>query len=289
MPRSGRSKKGQEPAPRPQLTVALADAQEMVQRRFQEADQLADQLRSAATDAAVDAWWRDYRVWDDFNRRWLAQIDASGVLAGEYARVMPSLISLGTRDTIMQRKQRAEDELNQQRTRLRSIATGLPLYGSSAPEGAGEAVVRDLDGRPQVFVVHGHDKAVREAVARTIERVGLEAVLLREKPNQGRTLLEKLIDHAVPAKYAVVILTGDDLGGAKAATQQSPRARQNVVFEFGLFVGLLGRDKVCVLYEQGVELPSDVQGIAHYPLDDAEAWRTSLVDEMAAGGLPVRR
>ena len=42
------------------------------------------------------------------------------------------------------------------------------------------------------------------------------------------------------------------------------RARQNVVFETGLFMGLLGRKKVCVVYEPVVELSSDLEGVARY-------------------------
>ena len=47
------------------------------------------------------------------------------------------------------------------------------------------------------------------------------------------------------------------------------RARQNVVLEFGYFMGLLGRDKVCCLYKGDIELPSDMHGIVYVPFKES--------------------
>ena len=38
-----------------------------------------------------------------------------------------------------------------------------------------------LGGSPRVFLVHGHDEAVRETVARFIERLGIEVIILHEQ------------------------------------------------------------------------------------------------------------
>ena len=66
-----------------------------------------------------------------------------------------------------------------------------------------------------------------------------------------------------------------------------PRGRQNVVFELGYFVGHLGRNRVCTLYEPGVEIPSDFSGIVYVPIDEAGAWRTLLARELKAAGFEV--
>ena len=90
-------------------------------------------------------------------------------------------------------------------------------------------------------MVHGHDEETKQSVARTIERLGLESVILQEQPNQGRTIIEKFEDYA-DVGFAVVLLTEDDLGASNKEPQNlRPRARQNVVFELGFFVGRLGR------------------------------------------------
>ena len=87
--------------------------------------------------------------------------------------------------------------------------------------------------------------------------------------------------------FAVVLLTADDEGVARMSRERYLRARQNVVFELGMFIGRLGRSKVAVLYEHGVELPSDVNGILYTPLDSAGAWKLSLARELLAAGIAV--
>lgn len=94
-------------------------------------------------------------------------------------------------------------------------------------------------------------------VSGLIERLGLEAVILYEQPNRGRTIVEKFSEHSNVA-FAVVLLTGDDIGGLSTQTPEtrSPRARQNVIFELGYLIGKLTRRRVCAIYQDRVELPS---------------------------------
>lgn len=137
-----------------------------------------------------------------------------------------------------------------------------------------------------VFLVHGHDSATKVDVARTVHLLtGNNPVILHEKPNQGRTLVEKFEGHAAEAGFVVVLATGDDVGRPKSTSVDRPRARQNVVFEWGFFVGALGRDKVAVLYEEGVELPSDILGVAYIVLGVGDQWKHELAREMRSAGL----
>ena len=89
-----------------------------------------------------------------------------------------------------------------------------------------------------VFIVHGHDEAAKQTVARFLEKLDLKPIILHEQPNKGKTIIEKLLEHANVAAFAVVILTPDDLGSsADSPGTQRPRSRQNVVLELGLFFG----------------------------------------------------
>ena len=93
--------------------------------------------------------------------------------------------------------------------------------------------------RPRrVFIVHGHDEAARVFVARFLERIGFEAVILHERPNKGRTLISNY-EEAGDIRFAVVLMTPDDVGG-KQGGEQRPRPRQNVIFELAFFIGALG-------------------------------------------------
>lgn len=137
----------------------------------------------------------------------------------------------------------------------------------------------------KVFVVHGHDHGARDAVARFLEKIELNAIILQEQPDQGLTIIEKFENYAAQVGFAVVLLTPDDLGGVVSGSAQATRARQNVIFELGFFVGKLGRGRACLLRKGDIEIPSDLYGVIYTDLDAAEGWKLKLVKELKAAGL----
>ena len=158
------------------------------------------------------------------------------------------------------------------------------LYADDEPE---EVRQEPRTPEPKAFVVHGHDEDLLNGVARFIQTLGVEAIVLKERAHRGMTLIEKLEEHGrVP--YAVIIWTADDLGRAKKGEGDEPRPRQNVVLELGYFIGRLGRENVCVLMESGLQMPSDLRGVGYHELDPNGGWRMELAKEMSAAGLPVR-
>lgn len=157
-----------------------------------------------------------------------------------------------------------------------------------------EAISKDQDvveeteaPTSDIFIVHGRDEAGKQAVARLVEKLDLNPIILHEQPNQGRTIIEKFEAYGDPA-FAVVLLTPDDLGTlASEIDDLKLRARQNVIFELGFFIGKIGRERVCALYTGDVELPSDYSGILYIPMDEAGAWQTKLAKEIKATGILV--
>jgi predicted nucleotide-binding protein len=140
----------------------------------------------------------------------------------------------------------------------------------------------------RIFIVHGHDDAKKFELARFLKGLtSHDPVILHEQPNKGAVLIEKLEASAARTGFAVVLLTGDDLGRAKAVKKDKPRGRQNVVFELGFFIGAFGRTNVAVLKEDGVEEPGDVTGLVYTPLDANGAWKTALAKEIQEAGIPV--
>jgi predicted nucleotide-binding protein len=113
----------------------------------------------------------------------------------------------------------------------------------------------------------------------------LEAIILHEQPDAGRTIIEKFEDCASQVGFAVVLLTPDDVGASKTVGNQSARARQNVIFELGYFTGKLGRGRSCLLRKGDVEVPSDLFGVIYTDLDDSDGWKLKLAREMKAAGL----
>lgn len=135
----------------------------------------------------------------------------------------------------------------------------------------------------KVFIVHGHDGELKESVARIIEKQGIEAIILSEQANQGRTIIEKFEDYS-DVSGAVCLFTADDKGNKKSESEMNMRARQNVVFETGFFMGKLGRDHVIILADKGVEIPSDLAGVVY---TDAASWQFDLLKELNAIGYTV--
>ena len=137
----------------------------------------------------------------------------------------------------------------------------------------------------RVFVVHGHDDAALQGLARFLEKLGLEAIILKEQPDQGRTIIEKFENTADDIGFAVVLLTPDDIGASVKAETSDARARQNVVFELGYFAAKLGRGRVCLLRKGHVEIPSDLYGVIYTDMDPADGWKAKLVGELKAAKL----
>lgn len=145
----------------------------------------------------------------------------------------------------------------------------------------------DKDAQRKVFVVHGHDDLAKTQMARFIEKAGLEPIILHEQVSSGMTIVEK-IELYNGVGFAVILYTPCDFGGSnKSDATPHPRARQNVVFEHGYFLGHLGRSKVSAFVKGEIETPNDISGVVYTSLDDAGAWKMSLLKELKAAGYSV--
>lgn len=151
--------------------------------------------------------------------------------------------------------------------------------------------------RRHVFIVHGHDHELLNAVELWVRRAVSECdpVVLKDQPHQGRTLVEKLEQSLGNDDYVVVLMSADDHGSERmpldtpefreqAALRLQPRARQNVVLELGFAFGRLGRKHVAVIYDENVERPSDIDGICYISAGD---WRPGLARELHALGFDI--
>lgn len=193
--------------------------------------------------------------------------------------------------------------------KFKSFNFSLVLYGSETPESAFiracqkdlcivkaifeqylEDIQEENDNIPKiiqtdadyskVFIVHGHDGELKEAVARVLEKQGIKAIILSEQVNRGATIIEKIETNS-DVKGAICLFTSDDFGKEKSETTDNYRARQNVVFETGYFVGKIGRDNTVLVADSDVELPSDLQG---YVYTDRNEWKFKLLKELKAIG-----
>lgn len=135
----------------------------------------------------------------------------------------------------------------------------------------------------KVFIVHGHDNGLKQEVARLVEKQGLEAIILSEQANRGKTIIEKFEEHS-DVGAAICLFTGDDYGRAKDAEEDKLRARQNVVFEAGFFMGKLGRENVVLIANPDIEIPSDLKGFVY---TNEKSWQIDALKELKTIGYAI--
>lgn len=112
--------------------------------------------------------------------------------------------------------------------------------------------------------------------------VGLEPVILADQVNAGKTIIEKF-ERNVDVGYAVVLLSPDDY----SPQGSYGRARQNVILEWGYFIGRLVRSHVCALKRGHVDLPSDIIGMVWENFDEYGGWKRRSVKELIEAGVAV--
>lgn len=264
------ARRRQEPkAPeRARLLVPLADARTRIQAQLDRGETVPD-VSINENDAA--------RKWYDFTSELLRQICSNDELQDEFTG-RSSFGGYGEINTGSYLKT------------LRSIYERLELLPSpEASTGPAAAKISetvspriDTTNTRNVFVVHGHDDEMKQHVARTLSQLKLNPIILHEKPNSGRTIIEKFEANA-DVSFAVVLLSPDDMAYSASgdAKHAKPRARQNVVMELGYFVGRLSRKHVfCLKRGDNLEIPSDFSGVIYTPYDAAGHWKIELVREL---------
>ena len=275
----------QPPPSDPELQVRPEEAAHRIGERIALGEELYSRQISSAEQ--LDAAENEHRRWDSYNSEMLKRLFTTHKFADEYSWwgvVAVSMYGKSPAEKVKEHKEEIREKIH----RLESVRDRLELIpvAASVPKPQAVGVVRKQTNK--VFVVHGHDEAARESVARFLERIGLEAVVLHEQATGGRTIVEKL-EHYGEVDFAVVVLTPDDIGGTKSSSADAQRARtrQNVILELGFFVGKLGRKRVCALHKGPLELPSDYLGVGYVAFDEGGGWRLRLAKELREAGFTV--
>ena len=282
------------------LRVSREEARQQIEAQIEKGQQLhAQQIHS---DDELEEARRESRKWSDYNKTLLLKLfDNTSIAEDAYTDfkeprpiLLASSGSTSLSDELRYELRWYQNAMSSSINSLESIRDQLELYDEpsemlqaiSGNEGV-SAMPQSTFGN-EVFIVHGHDDEAKETVARFVENFGIEATILHERANRGQTIPEKFEEHAGEAGFAIILLTPDDVGASKdESNNPKPRARQNVVLELGYFWGRLGRERMCVLYKEGVELPSDIHGILYVPMDSSDGWQLQLAKEMKQAGLPV--
>jgi hypothetical protein len=255
-----------------ELLERIAIGEELHSKDIQNTDQLAELKKEAAS-------WDDYneelikRSFNNQDSEYFLEYYRLNQMSGmyDYAR------GVDTNHPAYKLKQ-AKENIDNCVIWLKRLIEKLPLIeedGAVIPY-----LTKDKVFYNKGFIVHGHNEARKFEVARFIENeLKKKAIILHEQPNKGRTIIEKFEKYSA-VDFAVALWTADDIGKGKSEDDSKVRARQNVIFETGFFIGKIGRENVIVLYENGVEVPSDYSGVIFLPLSGN--WKDDLRKEIDA-------
>ena len=274
------------------LTVSSKEASRLVNNRIVSGKRIANKLPPISSLLSKGAREFVYEIaqefdrWDRRNLTLLRGMFTNSSFAAKYQACTLPISSIS--HEFLEDHEYMHGWFGAKKSELEAIRDQLPLFDIAPELTTAKATAAKTFGN-KIFIVHGHDKATKESVARFLERLDLDAVILHERPNKGRTIIEKLLEESDnDVGYAVVLLTPEDVGKlASEEGETSPRARQNVIFELGLFVAKLGRQRVHALYREGVEIPTDYLGVLFTLLDDAGAWQVKLAMELQAAGFDI--
>ncbi len=274
----------------PKLLVNREEADKKIQERIKMGQKFRDQPIDSEDE--YESVGKEAANWSTYNKDLLVKLFESSAIAEDYENYIFEKLSHDDFDShlimnyvrdyegyvkckIDNYRRDLTDSLNS----LEGIRDRLELFEESNPP---ERIFGD-----KIFIVHGHDEGAKHKIARFIADLDLIATILDELPI-GHTIIDKFEEHADDAGFAILLLTADDLGTPKDQKEKlQPRARQNVILELGYFLATLGRKRIGVLYEEGVELPSDIEGLEYIPLDNADGWKIKLAKGMRAAGFTV--
>ena len=263
------------------LCVPRHEARQKIEAQRDAGSNLASGAVARTRDEAR-AFSNDISTWHEVTTHLLRTLFDTDEEADRFSGAVRFSFSMGSEaDRLRERREDAQSYVR----RLDSLLQRLDLIPEPNSVVPSETATKTSAQSDAVFIVHGHDVAAKQETARLLERLKLQAVILDEQTNQGRTIIEKFEDHAAECSFAVVLLTPDDFGRARDG-EEKPRARQNVLFELGYFMARLGRGRVCALHKGGLELPSDIQGVIWISFDDG-SWRLALAKEMRDAKMPI--
>lgn len=256
------------------LLIPHAEARERLTARLEAGKPLL--TREIRSTPELEDAKREYDRWSSFNIEFLKRNFSSTEYADEYSGWgSVAFVPVGPRSPgkeVADYRETVQTELH----RLESLIERLeliPMAGSAAPPARpAEPATKSR----KVFVVHGHDDAAKANLEILLREFGLEPIVLHRQADEGQTVIEKFEKHSDVA-YAFILLTPDEVAYLRKEDalpdderkSKQLRARPNVIFEFGYFVGKLGRKNVCCLHTGGVELPSDVGGMVYKKFSDS--------------------
>lgn len=261
------------PSAPPQLLIPQDEARDRLQVRVELGKAL--RAKGISSKQELEDSKREYSRWNKFNTEQLERMFSTAQYADEYSS-WSGVMVIGTGPSPLG-EQIAEHfrDIDEKIHRIESIIERIELIPvavsathQTSPQGLSQPL-HSGERSNKVFIVHGHDDAAKANLEALLRELGLEPIVLHRQADEGLTIIEKFEKHS-DVSYAFILLTPDEIAYLRkedslpeAERKKELRARPNVIFEFGYFVGRLGRQHVCCLHTGDVTLPSDLHGLIY--------------------------
>lgn len=285
-----------EPKQPAELLISRDEAKSKLQDRIQKGLEIK-QVQITSRDS-LEAARNDYRKWNSFNTELLKRMFTTEELADEYSGWFGGVFVSTREPSLGEKIADLYKDIDQKVHRLDSIIERLELIPLNNLQALSSAAYTPSQSSPsksnKVFVVHGHDDIAKTNLEVFLHEIGLEPVVLHRQADEGLTIIEKFEKHS-DVGYAFILLTPDEIAYLKSEEPKDEkdrakefRARPNVIFEFGYFVGKLGRSRVCCLYTGDVSLPSDLSGMIYKKFTNSiEEVAYSVIKDLKASGYAI--
>ncbi|EIF50450.1 TIR domain-containing protein [Sulfurovum sp. AR] len=249
----------------PELKVSKQEAEQKLQKRIEKGQEL---LKLPITNQLqLSEVRREYKKWDEYNNEYLRRIFSTEEEAKKYSRFRSASFPINPPFRVI--ISNFLDDVKEKIHRIESIIERLELISLDSSSNNAQTDNKNSPSN-KVFIVHGRDELAKTNLEILLQDMGLETIVLHRQADEGQTVIEKFEKHGKDVGYAFILLTPDEIAYLESEEsladqdrKKEKRARPNVIFEFGYFIGSLGRNRVCCLYTGGVMLPSDLSGFVY--------------------------
>lgn len=139
--------------------------------------------------------------------------------------------------------------------------------------------------KPSIFIGSSSEGYPVAEKLKALLQDTVEPVMWKDVFDYNVSYYDSLIYKIALYDYAILVATGDDV--ALSRKKKSTGPRDNVLFEFGLFAGGLGRSRVFYLVEENTKIPSDLSGISLPFIPKKEA--PDFDDKLQASVLRIKK
>lgn len=248
-----------------ELKICKEEAEQKLKERIEKGKELLNM--QITNELQVHEAKKQYRKWNDYNFEYLRRIFSTDEEAEKYNK--HTRISYKINPMLSDKIFYFVDDVKEKIHRLDSLLGRIDLISLEISL-SDVQVQNKVSTTKKVFIVHGRDELAKTNLENLLHEMGLEPIVLHRQADEGQTVIEKFEKYGSDVGYAFILLTPDEIAYLAhedslpdIERQKEKRARPNVIFEFGYFVGKLGRNRVCCLYTGDVDIPSDLNGLVY--------------------------